>query len=535
MRRPWIIAIIILIVIIGIVFIRFTTKKRESETVAVASTVKVVEVIKASRGEIRSELQFSGTIEADSQVTVFPEVAGKIIKMNVDEGDRVEKGQTLVVIEHEELELQVRQAEAAYQAADTTFDQAQKLAEVRIRSQIYQAQAQLASAVASFRQVEELAETRTISQLEQAKAGLQSLKANLEKIKRGARDEDRRQAEAAVNQANANLANAKSNYNRMKKLFENNAVSEQSIEAAETQLDVAKAQYEVAREQMRLIENGAREEDIRALEAQVAGAEAAFKLAYAQADTKTWEKDRKLAEAQVMAARAVLEAAEALKTARSWEAEITSAETAVAQAEAALNLAQKRLADARVTAPIAGVVSMRALDLGGMAVPTTPIFEIVDMDAVKAVVSVIESDLGKVRRGDSAWIQVDAAPQPVSGKISHVSPTLDRTSRSAKLEITIDNADLRLKPGMFAKVSIPVEIHENAILIPRSAVIEDSVKNVQTVFVVADGHGKRRQIEFGLTEGSNVEITSGLSEGEQVVIAGQHTLKDGEEVSAVNP
>ena len=99
----------------------------------------------------------------------------------------------------------------------------------------------------------------------------------------------------------------------------------------------------------------------------------------------------------------------------------------------------------------------------------------------------------------------------------------------------IDNADLRLKPGMFAKVKIPVEIRADVILLPRSAIIEDSIKKTQTVFVVVGGRSNRRQIEMGLTEGSRVEITSGLSEGEQVVIAGQHTLKDGEEVTVMNP
>ena len=125
--------------------------------------------------------------------------------------------------------------------------------------------------------------------------------------------------------------------------------------------------------------------------------------------------------------------------------------------------------------------------------------------------------------------------QPVTGKISLISPVLDQASRSAKVEIAIDNAALSLKPGMFAKVRIPVKIHQNAILLPRSAIIEDSAKQTQTVFVVADGRSKRRQVEMGLVDGSRVEITTGISEGEQVVIAGQHTLKDDEEVTVMNP
>ena len=535
MKKFLIIALIIVLAIAAI-FIRSATRQQSSDTGAVAATIKAVEVMKAPRGEIRSELQLSGTIEANSRVTVFPEVPGKIIQMDVDEGERVTKGQTLAVTEHAELALQVRQAEAALRAAETAFSQAQQLAEIRVTSQIDQAQAQLRSATVSLQQVEDLSQTRTTSQVEQAKAGLESLKANLEKIKRGARDEDLRQAEAALAGAKASLTNAKTNYERNEQLFENGATSKQSFESTMTQLDIAKSQYEIAREQSALIQNGAREEDIQAMEAQVAQAEAALKLASAQVDTKTWEKDKALAQSQVEGAHATLKAAEALASAKSWEAEIIAAETAMQQAKVALDLAQERLNDATITAPIAGIVSMRYLDMGGLASPAAPIFEIVDMDTVKATVSVIESDLGKLDpENQEAWIEVDALAQPVTGKISLISPILDQASRSAKVEIAIDNTALRLKPGMFAKVKIPVKIHKNAILLPRSAVIEDSIRMTQIVFVVAEGHSKRRQVELGLAEGSRVEIADGLSEGEQVVIAGQHTLKDGEEVTVMNP
>ncbi len=535
MKKFLIIALIIIIAIAAI-FIRSVTRQQTSDTGAVAATIKAVEVMNAPRGEIRAELQLSGTIEANSRVTVFPEVPGKIIQMDVDEGTRVTKGQTLAVIEHAELALQVRQAEAAHRAAQTALGQAQKLAKIRVQSQIDQASAQLRSTIVSLQQVEDLSQTRTTSQVEQAKAGLESLKANLEKIKRGARDEDLRQAEAALAGAKASLTNARNNHKRMNTLFENGAISKQSFEAAKTQLDIAKSQYEVANEQRTLIQNGAREEDIQAMEAQVAQAEAALKLAYAQADTKTWEKDKALAQSQVEGARATLEAAEALAEAKSWEAEIIAAETGMEQAKVALDLAKERLNDATITAPITGILSMRYLDLGGLASPTAPIFEIVDMDTVKATVSVIEADLGKLDpENQEARIEVDALVQPVTGKISLISPVLNQTSRSAKVEIAIDNADLRLKPGMFAKVKIPVEIHKDAILLPRSAVIEDSVRQTQIVFVVADGHSKRRQVAIGLAEGSHLEITSGVSEGERVVIAGQHTLKDGEEVTVMNP
>ena len=534
MRRVLIIASVILVLIVFIT-LRFVINQRTRPTEIAALTAKPVEVIKARRGEIRQELKLSGTIEANSNVTVFPEVAGKIIEMRVDEGSRVRKGDTLAIIEHETLKLQMRQADAAYRSAQTAYEQSKKLAKVRVDSQIAQARAQLAGAETSLQQVLDLAQTRTISQTEQAEAGLASLQANLEKIKRGARDEDRKQAQASVNQADASLANAKSNFNRMKRLFETGAISTQSFESSQTQLDVATAQYDVAVEQMRLIENGAREEDIRSMEAQVEGAEALLKVARAQAETKTWEKDKELAESQVEAAKAALASADALEAAKSWEAEIVAVETTMVQAKAARDLAKVRLDDAAITAPISGIVSTRFLDLGGMAMPNTPIFDIVDMDTVKAVISVIESDLGKIFLHGQGTVQVDALTNAVPGKISFISPTLEPRSRSARVEFTIDNSEMKLKPGMFAKVTITVAVHENAILIPRSAVIEDTVRNARSVFVVNDGLGERRQVEFGLSQGAVIEIAAGLFDAEHVVVAGQHSLKDGETVTIVNP
>ena len=525
----------IILLVAGFIIFQFATKQRKNPDPAIVDTPKPVEARTVERRDIQSELQLSGTIEANSRVSVFPKIAGEITEMRVDEGVRVQKGAILSVVEHQELKLLVRQAEAAYRAAKTAHEQAKKLAEIRVKSQIAQAEAQLNAAEVSLQQVADLAQIRTTSQIEQSVAGLVALQANLEKLKRGARKEDRKQAEATVDQAKANLANATSNFKRMGKLFDSEAISTQSFEGAKTQLDVAQAQYNLAVEQLRLIQNGAREEDIRAMAAQVQQAEATLMVARAQAKTKTWEKDKELAKSQVDIAKAALDAAKALESAKSWEAEIVAAETNEAQAKAALDLAQKRLRDATITAPITGIVSKKYLDLGGMASPTGPLFELVDIDTVKATVSVIESDLGKLKLKSSARIQVDALSEPVYGEVTLISPTLEPMSRAATVEITIDNADMRLKPGMFAKVRIPLAVYKNAILIPRSAAIEDSGKNTHSVFVVVDGVSQRRQVELGLMQGGEVEIRSGLSDSELVVTAGHYSLKDGESVTVVNP
>ncbi len=522
------------VIIICIIAVNFVACGSGSKKSSEAAKVKQVEVVRAVRDEIRDELELSGTIEPESRVTIFPEIAGTIIVISAEEGDQVEEGQTLAVIEHEKLSLQEEQAEAAYQSAQAAYEQAKKLARVRVESQVAQARAQLAGAESTRQQVLDLAETRTASQVGQAEASLASLQANLEKIIRGAREEDRKQAQATVNQAKANFSNAESNYKRMKTLFESGAISSQSFEQAQTQLDVSQAQYEVAVQQMTLIEEGAREEDIEAMKSQVKRAEAALDLARAQAETKSWEKDIALAESQAEAASAALKSAEALEVAKSWEAEITHARATADQARAALDLARRVVADATITAPVTGVVSRRYLDRGAKALPGAPIFEIVNVETVKAVVSVLESDMNKVKLKDKAWIQVGALSEPVPGVVSLISPILELTKRSVKVEITIDNDEMGLRPGMFAKVTIPVEVHNN-VIIPLSTIIEDNPQDTGTVFVVADGKSNRRKVDLGLSQGNVIEVTRGLAEGEFVVTAGQHSIQDGQKVTVTKP
>ncbi len=530
------IGILIILAIAAIIGLpRFLKPEKSEIQQAQATVLKPVEIMKAKRGEIRSELELSGTIQAESQVSVFPKVAGRLVVLNVDEGDSVEKGASLAVVEHEELELAVQQTEATLKAAKTAYEQTKQLAEVRVNSQIAQAKAQFRAAEIALQQVVDLSEIRTVTQIEQAQAALGSLVANLQKIKSGARDEDRRQAEAGLSQADANLANARSNHERMAQLFQNGAISQQALESAKTQLDIAAAQHKIASEQLQLIDNGARAEDIQAMEAQVEQAKASLRLAQTQASTRTWEKDIALARSQVETARAGLISAEALKTAKSWEAEITSAKTARTQAEVALKLAQKRLNDATIRAPISGVISRRTLDLGGMALPASPLFEIVNISTVKATVEVIEVQLSQLALNQQASIRIDGIDAEMSGRVAFISPTLTPARRTAIVEVDIDNPKGALRPGMFAKVTVPIKVHTDAILISRASLVEDANANTQTVFVIEDGVSQRRVVEIGLLRAGEAEVLNGLTEGEAVVTAGQHSLKQGERVRVVNP
>ena len=510
------------------------SSKNQTGSGSVAENVKPVEVARVKKGNIQTDLELSGSIKANSRVVVMSQVVGEVIEMRVSEGQAVNKGDIVAVIESEELKLRLLQVQAAYHAAEINYTQAQKLAKIRLAAQVARARAQLSAAETKLQQVLDLSQKQTLSKIEQAEAGLASLQANFEKIQGGTREEDKNQAQANVDRAEANLANIRGNYNRMKPLFNDGAISAQSFDNVQAQLNVSKAQYDAAIEQKKLIERGPQEEDIRAVGAQVKQAEAAVRLARLSKETKTWEKDISLMQSQVETARANLQSVEALENAKSWEAEIASAETLVIQAQASVDLAKKMLSYAKIVAPIGGTISKRNLDAGNIVAPTIPICEIVDMRLVKAVVYVIESDLPKVEVGREVSISVDSWDEPFSGRVAEVSPVLDVSSRSAKVEIVLSNPDLRLKPGMFSKVTIPLQIRKEVIILSKSAIVGNIASGEYSVFIIDSSISTRRQIELGLSKGAIAEIRSGLSIGEQVVISGQHSLKDGDKVRIVN-
>ena len=346
------------------------------EAVSPGGAAKPVVVSKPRVDVIKRTVALVGSVEPEAKVTVLPKASGRVERILVDEGQFVKKGDLLAIIERYELELAVKQAEAAVASAEANLERARKLAKVKAESQLKQAQAALAAAQAGLEQVKGISEATVQARIRQAEAGLEALKANLEKIKRGARPEEIKRMEAMVEQAKAAMENARENYERMSALYEQGVISKQTMDGVEMQYKVAKAQYEAALQQLEIVRKGAREEDIRAMEAQVRQAEANLELAKLYARTRSWEKDIKLAESKVRQAEAALELARASWEGEVWKLEVKLAESQLKQAKAALDLARKRLEEATVRAPIDGVVSRRMAEVGAMVAPTVPMFEI---------------------------------------------------------------------------------------------------------------------------------------------------------------
>ena len=203
------------------------------------------------------------------------------------------------------------------------------------------------------------------------------------------------------------------------------------------------------------------------------------------------------------------------------------AQSRVDQYQAALSQAQILLSECFIRAPISGIISHKYLEEGDMAMVTRPIFAIVDIDEVEITADLPERYLSQVHDGTEAFIKVDAFPnREFQGTVTRISPTLDVTNRTAKLEITVPNPDHALRPGMFARVALTVAKEEQVVVIQEAAVLRRGV--TPYVFVVEEDIARRRDVVLGLEEGPRVEVSAGLTPGQLLVVAGQQKIADGD-------
>ncbi len=227
----------------------------------------------------------------------------------------------------------------------------------------------------------------------------------------------------------------------------------------------------------------------------------------------------------------------ALAALESLKAQVKQMEVAQAQAET-------NLAYSYIRAPFAGYVAERNLDLGayvtGAANSTSTtsrgILSLHDVETVRTLIEVVEKDVPLVTIGQKAEIRAEAYPDRVfEGTVTRVVQALNRATRTMTVEVDLPNKDRMLKGGMFARVEVLVGKHENALQIPIDAV--SRLEDTQFVYVVKDGKAERVPVEIGVRDDNRVEITKGLTGGEQVIVSGKDLVHDGTPVQtqSLNP
>lgn len=201
-------------------------------------------------------------------------------------------------------------------------------------------------------------------------------------------------------------------------------------------------------------------------------------------------------------------------------------------AQLALNTAYRNVKDTRISAPMGGIINTKNIEVGSYVAPGTLIANMVDISKLKVRVNVPETEVFRLRVGDDVVVTTDIYPNiTFDGKISVIAPKGDE-AHTYPVEIVINNSKANpLKAGMFAKIDFSTIKGRTSIAIPREAIV-GSIKDAH-VYVIENGKAVYKKIETGLESDKDIEVTSGLNAGEQLVVTGSNNLKDGLEVTIV--
>jgi membrane fusion protein (multidrug efflux system) len=218
------------------------------------------------------------------------------------------------------------------------------------------------------------------------------------------------------------------------------------------------------------------------------------------------------------------------------ENDLHKAEIAARMAGVQEAMAAKKLADTRITSPMNGIVARRAIQPGEQAGPGFPIFTIVSIDPVQVRVGVPEAEIGPIGVGQRADITVPSLDGAAfEGRVRLVGVAADPLSRTYTVKIEVANPGRRLLPGMIAEVRLQTDETVQALTVPGEAIVQgaDGITRV-FVYFPAEQRVHARRVEVGALYGTEIEIREGLSGEEQIVIGGQHRLREGSavEVSA---
>lgn len=309
---------------------------------------------------------------------------------------------------------------------------------------------------------------------EQAQSGVQSSQAAIEQAQSGVAS-----AKAAYDTAKANyeanlekIQNAKINLERMKVLYEQGIIS--------------KSQYEQA-------ELAASDSSLEVLKSQLAQAEAAYK--------------------QPQAAQ-------------------KQAQASMGQASASYKQAMQALEDTVVRAPIDGFVTALNIEEGEMSSNMQAPITISNLDKVYVKINVTENLINKIKKGDKVTANFSALNnKEFTGAISTITPAANSTTQLFDVNIEIDNKDNIIKSGMFANVKFSTNTKNNVLTVKSEAVLQKEDKNI--VYIVKDNKTIEKQVSVGIDNGDFAEITSGLAQGDKVIINGQHYVENDQKVKVV--
>ena len=201
---------------------------------------------------------------------------------------------------------------------------------------------------------------------------------------------------------------------------------------------------------------------------------------------------------------------------------------------ARLNWESARLTVERghVRAPIGGVVSRRSVQVGDLVGPTNPLFTLVDDRELIAVLDVPEREWPRLQVGQKVQVASVALDEGgLSGRIKRIAPVIDSASGTVRVTVAVADPAGRLRSGMYARFSIVVDTREDAVLVPKRALVYD--REQPFAWVAGDSLAERRRVVAGYEDAERLEVREGLEAGDRLIVVGQSGLKSGSRIRVV--
>ncbi|MHB0937777.1 MAG: efflux RND transporter periplasmic adaptor subunit [Armatimonadota bacterium] len=511
-----------------------------------------------------AQLTVTGEVQANEDATakVGSPVSGRLVRLSAKVGQRVRAGQTLATVASRDVadvQSALTRARTEEQTARTRLAMVKELAATGALTQrpLEDAEAAFAASQAEVKQAEAaLARARNAQELAADDLDRKKKLAKANAYHGPQVDTakgDVAEAQAELESALAAVKVRQRAYDRGKRLFDAGIASRREVEAAEADLDDAKAKEKEARTHLEIARQAlAREEQIAGqglyTSAETRAAESA--LHQAEREVDTCEAALQRARGQLTAAQSVLarekqvagKALLARQEIQAAEADLSRARAEVQAADNALRAfraagASGNAVSIPITASISGVITERLATPGQSVEASTDLFTIVNTDRVWVWANVYEKDLAQVRVGQSAVVTVSSFPgKAFRGVVRHIGTGLDAETRTARIRCEVPNPGGALKAGMFATVSLATGQGGKALLIPKTAVLDEAGKKI--VFAPcmdceedinagksACGSFDKHEVTLGAAHGEKVEVVRGLEAGAQVVTTGQYQLK----------
>jgi RND family efflux transporter MFP subunit len=450
-------------------------EQAKAQMALLTDPVQPVTVVKPETRPIELAVEVSGPLEASQKVVVGAKQMGRLSGVFFEEGQRVRKGQLLAQLQQDDFLAQLRQAEASVERARQMKAQAEERARI--------------------------AREQTEARIQQAEASVEAARAALALIKKGPRSQEIERAEQQVRAARARVDKAKADWERAQKLYAENAISRADLDSARLAYETAQADLRAAEEMLAQLREGARPEEIRQAEAQLAQAEHQLRSALAERGMyEVYDRDVKVAESALR--------------------------EALAQRERAL----LQYRDSTIYAPIDGFVAQKAVEVGQVVQPGSPVATIVALGSLYMEGQVPEKAVQRVKPGQEVSITLDAlGGKRFRGRVESVNPVGETLGRMFKARIQILHEGENLRVGMFARARILIERVEKAKVLPVGCLHQENGRSY--VYVVRSaGDGKFRAEKLDVTTGLEtdgwVEV-KGVPDEAEVILEGGETVQAG--------